>query len=85
MIFMIATVCIVVFTFLIVRAPNMWMKLWKRYMLRTLAAIILIVCLNMIGNGFGIHVPINIFTVLLTSVLGIPGLMTIIGLQYLFL
>jgi len=76
---------IVVCTFVIVRAPKLTLTLWKRYMVRTIAAVLLIVCVNIIGNNFGIHIPINIFTVLLTSLLGLPGLFTVIGLQFLFL
>lgn len=84
MLFTILVLSIIIGIFFMIGKPIFMLRLLKDYMLRTIIAVLLIVCVNMIGGGFGIHLPVNVFTVFFTSLLGIPGMVMIIGLRYLF-
>ncbi|HJV18133.1 MAG TPA: pro-sigmaK processing inhibitor BofA family protein [Bacillales bacterium] len=37
--------------------------------------------LNVVGNGYGIHVPINFATSAVSGFLGIPGLFALVAIQ----
>lgn len=82
MVIIIGSLLLIVCTFIIVRAPRAWLRIWKKYMMRTIVAVLMLIVLNMIGNAFGLHIPINLFTVGMTSMFGISGLITIISLQF---
>lgn len=82
MVIIIGSLLLIVCTFIIVRAPKAWLQVWKKYTIRTIVAAFMLIVLNMIGNAFGLHIPINLFTIGMTSLLGISGLITIISLQF---
>lgn len=85
MVVVIVSVLLVVCTFIIVRAPKRWLTIWRKYLLRTMVAMFVIVAFNMIGNGLGFHIPINLFTIGMISMLGISGLITVVSLQFFLL
>jgi inhibitor of the pro-sigma K processing machinery len=43
---------------------------------------ILLVVVNILGAGFGLHIPFNAITALTSGILGIPGVILLIILQY---
>jgi inhibitor of the pro-sigma K processing machinery len=43
---------------------------------------ITLVLINLIGGLFGLYIPINIITALTTGILGVPGVLMILILQY---
>jgi len=85
MLLFIVLLLFIIAIFFIVQKPTLLFTIVKRYMLRTVIAVLCIVCVNIIGSGFGVHLPVNVFTVFFTSLLGIPGMIMILGLRYLFL
>lgn len=43
---------------------------------------LLLLIVNIFGAGFGLHIPFNTITALTSGVLGIPGVILLIILQY---
>lgn len=43
---------------------------------------LLLLVVNTIGGGFGLHIPFNAITALVSGILGIPGVILLIILQY---
>ncbi|MGG3956545.1 pro-sigmaK processing inhibitor BofA family protein [Bhargavaea massiliensis] len=48
---------------------------------RLVIGALFIFLINVVGNVSGIHLPINLFTVMVTGVLGIPGVVALIFIQ----
>ena len=43
---------------------------------------LLLLIVNTVGAGFGLHIPFNTITALVSGILGIPGVILLIILQY---
>ena len=54
---------------------------WKLAVNGVVGGLVLIL-VNFIGGFFGINIPINIITALTTGILGVPGVVMILILQY---
>jgi len=67
--------------FLIVRMPKLLLRFVGTGTVRVAIGVLLLLFLNVFGNQFGLHVPINIFTVLISSVLGIFGITSLVAIQ----
>lgn len=48
---------------------------------RLVIGALFIFLINVVGNVSGIHLPINLFTVMVTGFLGIPGVVSLIFIQ----
>jgi len=78
----IGTVILMISTYFIVRHPSTMSRLIKQAMIRSIIAMSLIVLVNLTGAIIGIHIPINLFTVLIVSIFHLFGIGMIIGLQW---
>ena len=54
---------------------------WKLAVNAVIGGITLLL-INFIGGFFGLYIPINIITALTTGILGVPGVVMILILQY---
>lgn len=54
---------------------------WKLAVNAVVGGITLLL-INFIGGFFGLYIPINIITALITGILGVPGVIMILILQY---
>ena len=54
------------------------LELTGKILLNSIAGGLLIILLNWLGSGFGVFVPLNVFTALTVGVLGVPGLVMMI-------
>lgn len=70
-----------IFVFLIVRMPKMLGRLVGAGAVRAVIGILLLVFLNVVGNQFGLYVPLNMFTVFVSSLLGIFGVASLVAIQ----
>lgn len=70
-----------IFVFLIVRMPKVLWRLIGAGAVRAVIGILLLVFLNVVGNQFGLYVPLNMFTVFISSVLGIFGVTSLLAVQ----
>lgn len=43
---------------------------------------LLLMVVNIFGAGFGLHIPFNTITALISGILGLPGVILLIILQY---
>ena len=53
------------------------------YLLRGVGSLAFLIAVNFIGRPLGYGIPINLITVLLPSILGLPGLALVSLLQFL--
>lgn len=59
--------------------PVRWMG---RFIVRILVGAFLLFLLNVIGESFSLHVPINLATVAVSGLLGIPGIAALVFIKY---
>lgn len=64
--------------FLLVGAPLKPLRFVGQGIVKLLIGALLLFFLNIIGNQFGIHVPINLATSAISGFLGIPGLFALV-------
>lgn len=57
------------------------MQLLGQGITKLLIGAILLFFLNVFGNQFGLHVPINFITAAISGLLGIPGLLSLVAIQ----
>ena len=50
-----------------------------RFIKQSIVSFILLYSFNIIMSGYNFYIPINIFTLLITAFLGLPGLFMILG------
>ena len=75
----------IVVLFLIAKLLLLPIKIiWKLFVNALIGGIALII-LNFIGGYFGLHIDINIITALVTGILGAPGVVMILILQYILI
>lgn len=62
-------------------APMKPIKFIGQSMIKMLIGALFLFFLNVAGNHYGIHVPINFATSAVSGFLGIPGLFTLVAIQ----
>lgn len=67
--------------FLLLRMPKLLLGFVGAASVRIVVGLLLLLLLNVVGNQFGLYLPINIFTVVISSVLGIFGLTSLVAVQ----
>lgn len=70
-----------ILVFLFVRMPKFLLRFVGTSTVRVAIGLLMLVLLNVFGNMFGLHVPINIFTILVSSILGIFGVMSLVAIH----
>lgn len=82
-IIMISTIAIILIIFFI-RSPAALTRFIGQSAIRVTIGVLCLFFINVFGNAIGLHIPINLFTVLITSVLGLFGV-TSLACIHLFL
>lgn len=67
--------------FLFIGAPIKPFRYVGQGVVKLLIGALLLFFLNVIGNQFGIHIPINFATSAISGFLGIPGLMALVAID----
>jgi inhibitor of the pro-sigma K processing machinery len=62
-------------------APNKPVRFVGQAMIKLLIGALFLFFLNVGGNRYGIHVPINFATATVSGFLGIPGLIALVAIQ----
>lgn len=78
------TIGIVLAIFLI-RAPAKLTRLIGQTVIRITIGVLVLFFINVFGGAFGLHIPINIFTVLISSVLGLFGVISLASIHWFLL
>ena len=59
------------------------LRLLAKLLFNSIVGLLMLLGFNLIGNLFGMMIPVNLVTILLTGFLGVPGLILLIILQIL--
>ncbi len=79
---MIIIIMIAIITLLLmIGAPLRSMKLIGQASVKLVIGALLLFFLNVFGANFGIHVPINLFTALISGLLGIFGIASLVAIH----
>ncbi|MEG1705681.1 MAG: pro-sigmaK processing inhibitor BofA family protein [Clostridia bacterium] len=70
--------------FIIAKVLSWPFKVIFKLILNILFGILLIVLVNTFGINFGLHIPFNTVTSLTAGILGIPGVILLIIVNYIF-
>ncbi len=57
-------------------------KILKKVVKKVIFAFVLLYGLNVIVSSINIFIPINIFTISIVSILGVPGLLSLISIFF---
>ncbi|EIT83790.1 inhibitor of the pro-sigma K processing machinery [Fictibacillus macauensis ZFHKF-1] len=75
----------VLLLFLFIGAPLKPVRLTGRLLIRMAIGAVLLFFLNTAGSSFHVHVPINVATVSVSGILGLPGIASLAAIQYFIL
>lgn len=70
---------------LIARLATAPVQTMLKLLINSVSAVLLLCFVGMIGQYWGVHLPINAMTILLIAVLGLPGLLLVAVLHFLLL
>ncbi len=71
--------------FLIARLAISPAQVMLKLLLNSVLAVVLLCAVSIIGEAWGIHLPINPITILLIAILGLPGLLLVAVLYMLMI
>ncbi len=74
-------ICIIIFIARLATAP---MQAMCKLLMNSVVAVMLLCAVSMIGEYWGVHLPINPVTILLIAILGLPGLLLVALLYFIF-
>lgn len=74
----------IIILFVLARILLIPMKAVMKLFYNTIIGGIVLVIINLIGSLFGFHIAVNIATALIVGMLGVPGLILVIILKFLF-
>lgn len=77
--YIVVVVAFVLFTLL--RMPKQMMRLLGNGIVRITIATLLLFFLNVFGGYIGLHIPINIFTVFVSTLLGFAGIASLVAIH----
>lgn len=80
-VFLISGVLLFIALFLLLRMPKFLVRFVGTSLVRIVIGTLLLLFLNVIGNQFGFFIPINLLTVLISSVLGVFGIGSLVAIQ----
>lgn len=67
--------------FFLFRKPALTMRIIGNGVIRMTIGVLLLFFFNVFGGYIGLHIPINIFTVLISSILGIFGITSLAAIH----
>ncbi len=77
--------CLCVIAVIIVAKIFSWpFKKILKLLINIAIGIILIIITNIFGENIGLHIPFNIVTAVISGTLGIPGVLALIVIHYIF-
>jgi len=74
----------IILLFLLARVFLVPIKIILRLLYNALLGGIILLLINFVGGIFAFHIPLNFITALLTGFLGIPGIILLVILNFLF-
>lgn len=77
----IAILGFIILMVLFVRSPIKPIRLISQGVVKLIIGALFLFFLNIVGNQFGIHVPINLITSAVSGILGIPGVLALVAIE----
>lgn len=74
----------IVVIILIARLATAPVQAMLKLLINSVVAVVLLCFIGMIGEYWGVHLPINPITILLIAILGLPGLLLVALLHFIF-
>jgi len=71
----------IVILFIIIRSPARTMRLLGHSTIRLTIGVLFLFFFNVFGGSLGLHIPINVFTVIVSSILGIFGVTSLAAIH----
>ncbi|MBE5812373.1 MAG: pro-sigmaK processing inhibitor BofA [Clostridiales bacterium] len=72
----------IIMLFLVAKLLLIPVKIVWKLAINAIIGGITLLLINFLGGFFGLYIPINIITALITGILGVPGVVMILILQY---
>lgn len=79
--FIISFFILIIILLLVKGAPVRPMKFIGKGIVKLTIGVLLLFFYNIFGSSLGLHIPINLFTVFISSVLGISGILSLTAIQ----
>lgn len=83
-IWILVTIGIVLAIFFI-RAPYKVTRFISQGAIRVTIGVLILFFINVFGGAIGLHIPINVFTVLVSSILGLFGVISLASIHWFFI
>lgn len=80
-----ATLLMLIVLYLLVRLVVGPLRIISRFFLNCSIALVTLVMINFIGQLIGVHIPVNLISVMSIGLLGVPGFCMVSFLSYLFI
>lgn len=74
----------IIFLFIIGRVFLIPLKVFMKLVYNTIIGVIVLLIINKVGGLFHFQIAINFFSAFITGVLGVPGVILLIVLKFLF-
>ena len=72
----------IVLAIFFIRAPQKVTRLISQSAIRVTIGVLILFFINVFGGAIGLHIPINIFTVLVSSILGLYGVISLASIHW---
>lgn len=79
--YLIGGICAFIILIMILGLPKKAFQWLGNALIKIMIGAVLLFFLNIIGNSFGLYVPINFITSAISGFLGIPGVAALVALQ----
>jgi inhibitor of the pro-sigma K processing machinery len=80
-IIVVAILGFIILLLLFVGSPSKPLRFISQGVVKLVIGALFLFFLNIIGNQFGIHVPINLITSAISGLLGIPGVLALVAIE----
>lgn len=67
--------------FILLRLPKKIVRFFGNGTIRLTIGVLLLFFINVFGGTFGLHIPINVFTVAVSGLLGVPGIASLTAIH----
>ncbi len=75
----------IIFLYILGRVFYKPMKILMKLVFNTILGLAVLFAINYFGDSlFGFHIAINVFSIIITGLLGLPGVGLLIGLKFIF-
>lgn len=75
----------IVLAIFFIRAPHGITRFISHSAIRVTIGVLILFFINVFGGAIGLHIPINVFTVLVSSILGLFGVISLASIHWFFI